>query len=132
MKRIIFSLIVFTLMSLNYVSVSGTPIDLSKTVPPPIPTVQNSTMESTNPEISDSDIPVSATIGDTDLSICFDYAVGDAVITVYDTDNNIVYQGTINTDSSLNVFIPSNLWTAGDYIITISYDNEYLTGNFQK
>ena len=72
----------------------------------------------------------SATISETELSVFFDYSVGDAIITVYDADNNVVYQETVDTDSTLEVSIPVSSWSAGDYMITVIYGNTTQRGYF--
>jgi hypothetical protein len=72
----------------------------------------------------------SATINDTDLTVYFDYSVGDATITVYDASNNVVYQETVDTDSISEVSIPVNSWSAGDYMITVTYGTTTQRGYF--
>jgi hypothetical protein len=56
--------------------------------------------------------------------------VGDAVITVYDANNNVVYQETVDTDSTTEVFIPVTNRTAGDYVITVTYGTTTQRGYF--
>jgi hypothetical protein len=72
----------------------------------------------------------SATISETELAIYFDYSVGDAIITVYDADNNVVYQETVDTDSTTEVSIPVSNWLAGDYMITVTYESTTQRGYF--
>ena len=79
----------------------------------------------------DTEIPVSATIDATELSMYFEWSVGDATITVYDEYSNVVYQGVVDTDTDLSTSIPSGSWSAGSYTLTISYGTEYLIGDFQ-
>ena len=72
----------------------------------------------------------SATISDTELDVYFDYGVGDATITVYDTGNNVVCQEVVNTDSNSAVSIGVGNWSAGDYIITVTYGTTTQRGYF--
>ena len=117
MKRLIFfsALFVFTLR----VFAVDTPIDITKNPPPP-----------PDPTSLTQELPVSATISETQLSIYFEPTVGDATITVYDADNNVVYQETVDTDSTPNVFISSSSWSAGNYSVTITYGTTTLSGYF--
>ena len=78
-----------------------------------------------------TDIPVSATIDTTELAVYFEESVGEATITVYDESQNVVYQGVVDTDTTLSISIPSGSWSAGNYSLTISYGTEYLIGDFQ-
>jgi len=72
----------------------------------------------------------SATISDTELAIYFEYSVGDAIITVYDADNNVVYQETVDTDSTFATSIPVINWSSGDYMITVTYGTTTQRGYF--
>jgi hypothetical protein len=92
-------------------------------VPPPQPMPNHVTI--------DTDIPVSATIDTTELAVYFEGSVGEATITVYDGSQNVVYQGVVDTDTTLSISIPSGSWSAGNYSLTISYGTEYLIGDFQ-
>lgn len=71
-----------------------------------------------------------ATISDTQLAVYFEYSVGDATITVYDADNTIVYQETVDTSSSSELFIPVTYWETGDYMITVTYGTVTQRGYF--
>lgn len=101
-------------------SVAAREIDLSKipSTPGPRP-------------LSLSYIPVTATVDETELAVYFDMSVGSATITVYDDMQQIVSQQTVDNTSISEVFIPTNTWTAGSYILSISYGTTYLTGDFQ-
>jgi hypothetical protein len=72
----------------------------------------------------------SATISDTELAIYFEYSVGDATITVYDAYNNVVYQETVDTDSTFATSIQVSNWSAGDYRITVTYGTTTQRGYF--
>ena len=118
MKRsTVFSFLFVLLASSVFASTTG--ISLFKDQIPPGPKPLSLTF-----------IPVSATISETTLSVYFDSPVGNATITVYDADNNAVYQETVDTDSTPNVFISSSSWSAGNYSIMISYETTTLSGEF--
>ena len=80
--------------------------------------------------ITETDIPVTATVDNSNLAVYFEWAVGEATITVYDENHSVVYQGVADTDSDLTIFIPSDYWSAGDYSIKISYGTTHLIGDF--
>jgi len=75
-------------------------------------------------------IPVRAFISETVLSVYFELPVGDAIITVYDAENNIISSDTVDTYSTSEVFIPTDSWASGDYTIKITYGNTTLKGEF--
>ncbi len=75
-------------------------------------------------------IPVTATISETELSVYFDSPVGNATITVYDANDNVVSQETVNTNSTSAVTIASSTWTTGDYTLVITYETTTLSGVF--
>ena len=75
---------------------------------------------------------VSASIDETQLAVYFDSPVGEATITVYDANNNVVSQQTVDTDSVSEVFISISSWTSGTYTLKITYGTTHLTGEFQK
>jgi hypothetical protein len=76
-------------------------------------------------------IPVSATVDDATLAIFFDWSVGIATITVYDAQNQIVYQGITDTYSTIEEKISVDSWESGDYTIKIVYGTTHLIGVFQ-
>ncbi len=86
---------------------------------PPTP-IMGMTMESS----------ASATISDTELAVYFDYAVGDATITVTDASNNMVAQETVDTDASSAISISVSNWSAGNYMITVTYGTTTQRGYF--
>ncbi|MHB9140320.1 MAG: DUF3244 domain-containing protein [Paludibacter sp.] len=95
------------------------PPDGGQKTPPSVPNVMTTLLPS-----------ASATISDTELAVYFDYSVGDATITVYDADNNVVYQETVDTDSTSEVSISVGNWFAGDYMITVTYGSTTQRGYF--
>lgn len=75
-------------------------------------------------------IPVSATISETTLSVYFDSPVGNATITVYDANDNVVSQETVDTYSTSEVFIATDTWASGNYTIKITYGTTTLSSVF--
>ena len=78
-----------------------------------------------------TDIALTATVDNSNLAVYFDWAVGEATIIVYDENQNVVYRTVADTDSILDLFIPLDCWSTGDYTITISYGTINLIGDFQ-
>ena len=118
MKRT-FVFISFILFSLSSMFANTTDIIFQDPIPPgpmPLSVFMN---------------PVSASISETELAVYFDWSVGTATITVYDDTNTIVHQEVVNTNSTTEVYIPVNLWDAGDYSITVSFGSTNLSGYFQ-
>ena len=72
----------------------------------------------------------SATIDATELDVYFEYGVGDATITVYDADNNVVAQEVVDTDSTSAVSIGVSNWAIGVYMITVTYETTTQRGYF--
>ena len=79
----------------------------------------------------ESPIPVSGTIDNVQLALYFDQSVGDAIIKVYDSANNLICQQTVDTSSSLEVLISSSNWNTGTYYVTITYGEANLIGDFE-
>ena len=71
-----------------------------------------------------------ATIDATELDVYFNYGVGDASITVYDANNNVVYQEVVDTDSTSTVNIGLSGWSIGNYMITVTYGTTTQRGYF--
>lgn len=91
--------------------------------PPPQPMPNRSSVN--------TDIALTATVDNSKLAVYFDWAVGEATIIVYDENQNMVYQTVADTDSILDLFIPLDCWSTGDYTIKISYGTINLIGDFQ-
>lgn len=118
MKPSISFIILFTLFS-NVTAMAATEIDLTRVPSTPGPVPNSQTL-----------IPVSATINETELGVFFESLVGTATITVYDAYNQVVEQQVIDTDSLLEVYMPVDTWGAGNYTITITYEDTTLQGVF--
>lgn len=71
----------------------------------------------------------SATFSDTELATYIDWSVSDATITVYDADDYVVYQETLDTDKLAEVDIPFNFLFSGNYVISVTYNSILQKGN---
>ena len=122
MKRSIFCLFLFFIYSSGILLASDTPIILNPVPPtnPPYPRslVQNRTSV------------VTATLNDTDVVLNFNAAVGLATIAVTDYLGSIVYQQTMDTDSTSELEIPIDSWDSGNYSLTIQFSDVTLSGDF--
>ena len=116
------SLVMLLFMSAQYCfATNTTPIIIRKDDPKdPIPTQTNRI----------GTLPVSATINDIELAMYFESSVGEATINVTSDSTGIVYQEVVDTGSTAELFIPSDLWSTGSYKLTISYGNIRLIGEF--
>jgi hypothetical protein len=126
MKRT-FVFLSFLIFLVSVTFANSTQIDLFQNPTPPGPkplAINYSTA-------SFSYYPVSAIINETDLEVYFDWSVGSATITVYDSTNLVVCQEVVNASSTTQTLIPVDLWGAGDYKIQITYGNTKLIGYFQ-
>lgn len=76
------------------------------------------------------ELSASATLDETALNVYFEYGVGDATVTVYDADNNVVAQEVADTESTSEVSIAVSSWATGDYMITVTYGTTTQRGYF--
>jgi len=120
MKHSKFLVIIFALLlNLPLQAFASDDIDLTK-IPPPPPT----------PNTFSYDIPVTASIDETQITVFFESVVGNATITIEDENHQIVYQCTIDTSTDNTAFIPVEYLDAGNYSILISYETTNLIGEF--
>jgi len=117
------SLVMMLLMSVQYCfAKDDTTIIIRKdNTSEPIPTHPNAVV---------SLLLVSATINDAALTIYFESPVGEATITVTSDSSEIIYQEFVDTCINGEIFIPANLWSSGNYTLTISYGRTKLIGEF--
>jgi len=99
-------------------SASESTIDLKDIKLPPYPRIL-------------SYIPVSAKINEIGLVVYLEPSVGVATITVYNNLNQIIYQETVNSDETPEVFIPVDNWVSSNCTLTITFDTTTLNGEFQ-
>jgi hypothetical protein len=124
MRRSIFSIFFFTLFQTFITTASAKEIDLSNGKTPPCPRILS---RATSFSITTN---VSADINETELSVYFDSPVGTATITVYDVNNQIVDQQTVDTNSTSEAVLPIDVLDSGDYTVEISYGTTTLVGSF--
>jgi hypothetical protein len=122
MKHSKFLIILFSFFIGVTAMANCTEIDLSKTtiIPPPVEPRAPSLV---NPAVS-------AAINDTEVSVNFSSPVGIAIITITDETGTIVYQQSIDTNTTLYSNIYVGGWDSGNYTLTIQYGNVLLTGYF--
>jgi len=99
-------------------------------IPDPIPLDNGQKEPPTQTNGLTKEPSVSATISETELDVYFEYGIGDATITVYDAFNNVVYQETVDTDATSATSIQVSNWSAGDYMITVTYGSTTQWGYF--
>lgn len=75
-------------------------------------------------------IPLTVELSTTELYLNFTSAAGIATITVTDSNNSIIHQELIDTDTNNVLYIPVDNWESGDYSIEVSYGSITLTGCF--
>jgi hypothetical protein len=98
------------------------------TDPVPIPKDGNPPPQPLSPTMM---LAASATISDTELAIFFDWSVGPATITVYDSSNNVVYREVVDTYTTMEVYIPVDTWDSGKYMLTVTYGKTTQRGYFK-
>ena len=100
------------------------------TVPILLPPDDGQQVPPAQPRMPIMEPSATGTISDTELAVYFGYSVGDATITVYDANNYVVYQATVDTDVSSAVSIAVGNWATGNYMITVTYGNTTQRGHF--
>jgi len=75
-------------------------------------------------------LSVSATIDDTWLTVFFESSIGDATITVTNDSTGIVYQEVVDTCLNDEFIILVDMFSSGNYTLTISYKKTTLIGQF--
>lgn len=120
MKRSIYFLFLFCLYSNGIVLAVDVPVK-SSPLPPPYPYPKTRGVGRT---------AITADLNQSDLIISFPTNIGIATITVTDETGGVVFQQTIDTASSPDLYISIDSWDAGNYTLIIVYDSTTLTGNF--
>ncbi len=96
-----------------------------------IPIEKNVPSTSTTRQRAPMLIPVIVDLSATDLYLNFTNSVGIANITVTDEMGTIQYQETMDTNATPDFYIPIDMWTSGNYLITIQYGSITLNGQFE-
>lgn len=78
------------------------------------------------------DIPIKADINETSkvLSLEFLEYVGDVLVTVVDTNGNVVYEEVVDTQNVSSYIIPLGEEAPGSYELSISESDNYAKGLF--
>lgn len=76
-------------------------------------------------------IDVTANLEATELYVDFNSPVGTAVVSIVDSNGQVVYQTTVDTYSTPEVIIPVDGLDSVDYSLKISYDSTNLIGDFR-
>lgn len=75
--------------------------------------------------------PVTASLNENELVLDFGSSVGVAQITISDANRVTVYQNAVNTSSTSEVVITTDMLDSGNYTLKIIYGTTSLTGRFQ-
>jgi len=81
--------------------------------------------------VSTSVTTVTATLNDPELIVDFSSHVGVATISILDATGSIVYQVSIDTNSTLETVIDTSVFDSGNYTLKITYGRTNLNGTFQ-
>lgn len=74
---------------------------------------------------------VTATLNDPELIVDFSRPVGIATISILDETGNVVYQVSIDTNSTQGAVIDTSVFDSGNYTLKITYSRTVLKGTFQ-
>ena len=119
MKR---SFLFFLLLSL-LVSNKTTAIDIPINTPPPFPIIQSTYATST---FNLTQI----TVTNSELAINFESSLGISTLSLTDESGRLVYQETVDVTSGLIYYLPIDLLEKGNYLLTVTGDNDSLFGTF--
>lgn len=124
MKKInlpLFSILLLLLVSLPFQLVSARDVLLRPD--PPIITDNGSR--------APVSIALDVTQNETDITLSFLYPVSTALVTVENENGEVVYQETVDTFTTLDVYIDTQNFDGGVYTLKISYGSTDLIGEFE-
>lgn len=75
-------------------------------------------------------VSVTATTDGEELAIYFSSTVHMATITLTNETGEIIYQETVNTNTTLSFYIPIGGIDNGNYTLTVEYSGTSLSGSF--
>ena len=75
--------------------------------------------------------PVFADINGSELGLSFNGSVGIAQVVILDETGSVVYQETVNTNSTKEISIELGGFDSGNYTVQITYSSTKLVGTFQ-
>lgn len=67
----------------------------------------------------------------TDLIVNFNSPIGIATVTIKDKNGNIAYQTTVDTNSTSEVIVPTDLLDEGNNTVTVSYGTTVYSEQIQ-
>ena len=115
-------LFIFVLFSL-LVSNNASSIDVPVNLPPPFPIIQSTYATSTF-------ILTQVSASDSEIVINFDSSLGLSTLSLTDESGRLVYQETVDVTSGLIYYLPIDLLEKGNYLLTVTGDNDSLFGTF--
>lgn len=69
-------------------------------------------------------------INDKELSIYFEFADGNATVTIYDANDQIISQEAVEINAATSTNISIDTLNPGSYKLTVTTENSTLTGHF--
>ncbi len=75
-------------------------------------------------------IPVTVDLSNTDLYLNFTSEVGIVNIVITDGNGSMIYQQSVDTNSTNELYIPVDSWETGNYTLEIIYGSITLVGIF--
>jgi len=119
MKR---SFLFFLLLSL-LVSNKTTAIDIPINTPPPHPIVYSTSVPSKS-------LTLQMIVTNSELAINFESSTGMSILSLTDESGRLVYQETVTVTTGLIYYLPIDMLEKGNYILTVSTDNDLLFETF--
>jgi len=118
MKKSFLFCLLFFFSALTNIHAIDIPLD--KSIPPTTPTRPRAPIL----------IPVTMDLSNTDLYLNFTSEVGIVNIIITDSNGSMIYQQSVDTNSTNELYIPIDSWETGDYNIEITYGSITLVGIF--
>ena len=109
----------FTLLFSMLVSSNAFSIDVPIITPNPNPHIQNTIKPSNLLSVQ-----VSSNLSD--LAIYFGNSTGKYTLSIEDESGRLVYQETVTVTTGLIYYLPIDMLEKGNYILTVSTDNDLL------
>ena len=113
----------FTLLFSMLLSSNAFSIEVPIITPNPNPHIQNTIKPSNLLSVQ-----VSSNLSD--LAICFGNSTGMYTLSIEDESGRLVYQETVTVTTGLIYYLPIDMLEKGNYILTVSTDNDLLFETF--
>lgn len=124
MKKInlpLFSILMLLLFTLSFQTISAGEVLLRPTGP----------IIDDNNQRAPVSIALDVTQNETDVALSFLYPVGSTQITIENENGELVYQGAVDTFTTLDAAIDTQNFDGGVYTLKISYGSTNLVGEFE-